>query len=209
MQQDQTGDQAPEQTSPDALQNGHGAPTGGPEQTPADADQLAGMEAKAAELEDAYLRARADLENMRRRAQEDIGRAHKFAIESFAEALLPVKDNLETALKVDTPSVASLKQGVEMTLRQLDGAFEKNRLAEINPKPGDKLDPMRHQAISMVPDGQEANAIVSVLQKGYTISDRLLRPALVTVSQGQTAPAPDRDPRPDGNQENSHPRSQS
>jgi molecular chaperone GrpE len=192
MQQDQPGshspEQAPQQAPADTARNGHGAPAGTPEQAPSIDSQLASMEAKAADLEDAYLRARADLENLRRRAQEDITRAHKFAIESFAEALLPVKDSLETALKVDTPSVESLKQGVDMTLRQLDSAFEKNRLAEINPQPGDKLDPMRHQAISMVPDGQEANAIISVLQKGYTISDRLLRPALVTVSQGKANP---------------------
>jgi molecular chaperone GrpE len=120
---------------------------------------------------------------MRRRAQEDIAKAHKFAIESFAEAMVPVKDSLEMALKVETPSIDSLKEGVEMTLKQLVSAFDKNRLLEINPQPGDKLDPMKHQAISMVPSDQEANTIVSVLQKGYTIADRLLRPALVTVSQ--------------------------
>jgi molecular chaperone GrpE len=87
------------------------------------------------------------------------------------------------ALKVETPSIESLKEGVEMTLKQLVSAFDKNRLLEVNPQPGDKLDPMKHQAISMVPSDQEANTIVSVLQKGYTIADRLLRPALVTVSQ--------------------------
>ena len=120
---------------------------------------------------------------MRRRAQEDIAKAHKFAIESFAEAMVPVKDSLEMALKVETPSIESLKEGVEMTLKQLSSAFDKNRLLEVNPQPGDKLDPMKHQAISMVSSDQEANTIVSVLQKGYTIADRLLRPALVTVSQ--------------------------
>ena len=120
---------------------------------------------------------------MRRRAQEDIARAHKFANESFAEAMVPVKDSLEMALKVETPSIESLKEGVDMTLKQLSAAFEKNRLIEISPQPGDKLDPMKHQAISMVPAQQEANTIVTVLQKGYMIADRLLRPALVTVSQ--------------------------
>ena len=135
------------------------------------------------EMQDAYLRAKADLENVRRRAQEDIAKAHKFAIENFAEALVPVKDSLEMALKLDTPSVESLKEGVEMTLKQLNAAFDRNRLLEINPVPGEKLDPMRHQAISMVPANQDANTIVSVLQKGYTIADRLLRPALVTVAQ--------------------------
>ena len=130
-----------------------------------------------------FLRAKADGENTRRRAQEDIARAHKFAIESFAEAMVPVKDSLEMALKVETPSIESLKEGVEMTLKQLASAFEKNRLLEINPEPGEKLDPMKHQAISMVPAEQEANTVVTVLQKGYMIADRLLRPALVIVAQ--------------------------
>ena len=140
-------------------------------------------EAKLAEMQDAFLRAKADAENIRRRAQEDISKAHKFAIEGFAEALLPVKDSLEMALKIEVPSVESLKEGVDMTLKQLVAAFERNRLVELDPKPGEKLDPMKHQAISMVPSEQEANTIVSVLQKGYMISDRLFRPALVTVSQ--------------------------
>lgn len=146
-------------------------------------EKLAAAEAKAAELQDAFLRAKADADNIRRRAQEDIAKAHKFAIESFAEALVPVKDSLEMALKLDTPSVESLKEGVEMTLKQLNSAFDRNRLAEINPAPGEKLDPMKHQAISMVPADQDANTVVTVLQKGYTIADRLLRPALVTVAQ--------------------------
>jgi len=153
------------------------------EETPLLARQLAELEAKLAEAQDAFLRAKADAENTRRRAQEDISKAHKFAVESFAEALLPVRDSLEMALKIETPSIESLKEGVEMTLKQLSSAFERNRLVEVNPQAGEKLDPMKHQAISMVAAEQEANTIVSVLQKGYMISDRLLRPALVTVSQ--------------------------
>jgi molecular chaperone GrpE len=145
--------------------------------------QLAEVQTKLAEMQDAYLRAKAEADNTRRRAQEDIAKAHKFAVESFAEALLPVKDSLEMALKVETPSVESLKEGTDMTLKQLVAAFEKHRLVEINPQAGEKLDPMRHQAISMVPAEQEANTVVTVLQKGYMIADRLLRPALVTVSQ--------------------------
>lgn len=145
--------------------------------------KLAAAEAKATELQDAYLRAKAESENVRRRAQDDVAKAHKFAIENFAEALVPVKDSLEMALKLDTPSVEALKEGVEMTLKQLTAAFERNRLLEINPMQGEKLDPMKHQAISAVPAEQEANTIVSVLQKGYLIADRLLRPALVTVAQ--------------------------
>ena len=147
------------------------------------ARQLAELETKLAEAQDAFLRAKADAENIRRRAQEDISKAHKFAVESFAEALLPVRDSLEMALKIETPSIESLKEGVEMTLKQLSSAFERNRLVEVNPQAGEKLDPMKHQAISMVAAEQEANTVVSVLQKGYMISDRLLRPALVTVSQ--------------------------
>ncbi|MCM0045013.1 MAG: nucleotide exchange factor GrpE [Burkholderiaceae bacterium] len=145
--------------------------------------QLAELQAKLAEMQDAYLRAKAEADNVRRRAQEDIAKAHKFAVESFAEALLPAKDSLEMALKVESPSLESLKEGVEMTLKQLSAAFGKNRLLEVNPQAGDKLDPMKHQAISMVPADQEPNTIVTVLQKGYMIADRLLRPALVTVSQ--------------------------
>jgi molecular chaperone GrpE len=162
------------------------AETAAPEAVAAAPDagqKLAEAEARLAELQDSFLRAKADTENMRRRAQEDIAKAHKFAIESFAEAMVPVKDSLEMALKVETPSIESLKEGVEMTLKLLVSAFDKNRLLELNPQPGEKLDPMKHQAISMVPSEQEANTIVSVLQKGYTIADRLLRPALVTVSQ--------------------------
>jgi molecular chaperone GrpE len=150
---------------------------------PALEEKLASAEARASEFQDAFLRAKADAENMRRRAQEDIARAHKFAIESFAEALVPVKDSLEMALKVEVPTIESLKEGVEMTLKQLSTAFDKHRLVEVNPQPGDKLDPMKHQAISIVPADQEVNTIVTVLQRGYMIADRLLRPALVTVSK--------------------------
>ncbi|MCU6434591.1 nucleotide exchange factor GrpE [Undibacterium sp. Jales W-56] len=148
-------------------------------------DTLAQLEAKVSELQDAFMRAKAEGENIRRRAQEDIAKAHKFAIEGFAEAMVPVKDSLEMALKLETPSIESLKEGVEMTLKQLSSAFEKNRLLEINPVQGEKLDPAKHQAISMVPAEQEANTVVTVLQKGYTIADRLLRPALITVAQGK------------------------
>ena len=148
-------------------------------------EALAQLERKVSELQDAFMRAKAEGENIRRRAQEDISKAHKFAVESFAEAMVPVKDSLEMALKIDAPTLESIKEGVEMTLKQLNAAFEKNRLMEINPPPGEKLDPMKHQAISMVPAEQEANTVVTVLQKGYTIAERLLRPALVTVAQAK------------------------
>ena len=148
-------------------------------------EQLIAAEAKIAEMQDAFLRAKAEAENIRRRAQDDISRAHKFAIEGFAESLLSVKDSLEIALNIETPSVESLKEGVDMTLKKQSAAFEKNKLLEISPQAGEKLDPMKHQAISAVPAEQEANTVVTVLQKGYTISERLLRPALVTVAQGK------------------------
>jgi molecular chaperone GrpE len=156
--------------------------------TPAEStleEQLANAEARVAEMQDAYMRAKADGENIRRRAQEDVAKAHKFAVESFAEAMVPVKDSLEMALMLDAPSVESLKEGVEMTLKQLTSAFEKNRLLEILPLAGDKLDPMKHQAVAVVPADQEANTVVSVLQKGYMIADRLLRPAIVTAAQAK------------------------
>jgi molecular chaperone GrpE len=148
-------------------------------------EQLASTEARLAEMHDAFMRAKADGENIRRRAQEDVAKAHKFAVESFAEAMVPVKDSLEMALTVETPSIESLKEGVEMTLKQLSSAFEKNRLLEILPVQGDKLDPMKHQAVAVVPADQEANTVVAVLQKGYMIADRLLRPAIVTAAQAK------------------------
>jgi molecular chaperone GrpE len=141
--------------------------------------------AKANENYDLYLRAKAEADNTRRRAQEDIAKAHKYGIESFAEALLPVVDSLEKALQTESATPETMREGVELTLRQLRAAFEKGRLAEINPV-GQKFDPHSHQAISMVPadaaGSVPANHVVSVLQKGWRISDRVLRPALVTVA---------------------------
>lgn len=144
--------------------------------------QLSATEAKLAEMHDAFMRAKADAENIRRRAQEDVTKAHKFAIESFAEAMVPVRDSLEMALKVESQTVEAIREGVEMTLKQLTAAFEKNRLVEVMPQPGEKLDPNKHQAVAVVPSEQEANTVVAVLQKGYMIADRLLRPAIVTAA---------------------------
>lgn len=170
-------------SQPDAAaQDGKQASTGAP---PLE-EQLARAESSLADMQDSFLRAKAEVENLRRRAQEDLANAHKYAIENFAQTLLPVKDSLEMALQVETPSVESLREGVDMTLKQLSSAFEKNRLTEMNPKPGDRFDPDRHQAISMVPSTQPSNTVVNVLQKGYLIADRLLRPALVTVAQSTT-----------------------
>ena len=145
-------------------------------------EKLAAAQQQCAELQDAYLRAKAESENARRRAQDDVTKAHKYAVEGFAEAMLPVKDSLEMALKVDAPSIEAYQEGIEITLKQLSSAFERSRLVEINPHVGDKLDPMKHQAVSTVPADQDANTVVTVLQKGYLIADRLLRPALVVVA---------------------------
>jgi molecular chaperone GrpE len=141
--------------------------------------------ARANENHELYLRALAEVENTRRRAQEDIAKAHKYGIESFAEALVPVVDSLEKALEATNATPEAMREGIELTLRQLRAAFDKGRLAEINPA-GQKFDPHNHQAISMVPAGEAggvpANHVVSVLQKGWRIADRVLRPALVTVA---------------------------
>ena len=141
-------------------------------------------EQNAEEHHDAWLRAKAETENVRRRAQDDIAKASKFAIERFAGELLAVKDSLEAALAIETPSIDSLKSGTELTLKQLVAAFEKSGLKDINPV-GEKFDPNFHQAISMIEADQEANTVVSVLQKGYLIADRVLRPALVVVAKAK------------------------
>jgi molecular chaperone GrpE len=150
------------------------------------AEQLAQAESSLAEMNDAFLRAKAEVENLRQRTQEDLANAHKYANENFAQTLLPVKDSLEMALKIETLSAESLREGVDMTLKQLSSAFEKNRVTEVNPKPGNRFDPDRHQAVSIAHSSQAPNTIVNVLQKGYLIADRLLRSALVTVAQPST-----------------------
>jgi molecular chaperone GrpE len=180
--QDQENQEMPNQPDSQAQE---AASAAAPSSEPSLEEQLSATEAKLAEMHDAFMRAKADADNVRRRAQEDVSKAHKFAIESFAEAMVPVRDSLEMALKVESPTVESIKEGVEMTLKQLTAAFEKNRLVEILPQPGDKLDPNKHQAVAVVPADQEANTVVNVLQKGYMIADRLLRPAIVTAAQAK------------------------
>ncbi len=144
---------------------------------------LAAAEAKASEYYDALLRAKAEADNARRRAQEDVAKAHKFGIENFAESLLPVMDSLQAALADTTSDVAKLREGVELTRKQLLAALERNRMTALDPV-GEKFDPHRHQAISTVPPtpGVAPNHVVAVLQQGWTLADRVLRPALVTVS---------------------------
>lgn len=150
--------------------------------------QLARVQAEVAELKDAWLRAKAETENARRIAQADVAKAHKYAIERFAEDLLPVKDALEQTLAARDVSLDTLRSGAELTLKALQAAFGRAQVAEVNPV-GEKFDPHRHQAMQMVPSDQPANTVVDVFQKGYLVNDRVLRPALVTVSSGIPQPA--------------------
>ena len=181
---------APENDNPSAFQPDGSAPdapapaAAKPVETPVETPEqrLAALEAKHSELNDAYLRAKAETENARRRADDEVSKARKFAIESFAESLLPVKDSLEAAIAQPNASAEQVLEGVHATLRQLASALERNKVLQIAPPAGTKFDPHQHQAISMVPADQDANTVVAVLQKGYLIADRVLRPALVTVA---------------------------
>ena len=184
-------DVTPDFSSSSELQSGPATPqTDAPElAASAQAARLAELELKHTEVADAYLRAKADAENTRRRAEEDVSKARRFAIESFADSLLPVKDSLEAAISIPAATPEQLLEGVHATLRQLSAALERNKVIEISPAAGTRFDPHQHQAISVVPlpadSAQGANTVVAVLQKGYLISDRMLRPALVTVSAPQ------------------------
>ena len=147
--------------------------------------RVAELEAKNVELADAYLRAKAEMENIRRRADEEVAKSRKFAVESFAESLLPVCDSLHAAIAAQSAGQGTpeqLLEGVQATLRQLSQALERNKVVEVKPPAGTKFDPHQHQAISMVPADQDPHTVVSVLQKGYLIAERVLRPALVMVA---------------------------
>jgi len=149
-------------------------------------EQLRLAEQQSQERHESWLRAKAETENLRKRAQADIASAHKYAVENLAEALLPVRDSLEAALAIENVTLESLKSGIELTLRQLNAVFEKANLREINPV-REKFDPHRHQAMTAVPDAGEPNRVVQVMQKGYLLHERLIRPALVTVSKAMDA----------------------
>jgi molecular chaperone GrpE len=167
-------------TGPDAAAaNGHAE---APVAAPSAEERLAELEAKHASVSDAYLRAKADAENTRRRAEEEMSKARKFAVEGFAESLLPVKDSLEAAITLPNATPEQMLEGVHATLRQLNAALERNKVLPIDPPAGTKFDPHQHQAIGVVPAEQEANTVVTVLQKGYLIAERVLRPAMVTVA---------------------------
>jgi molecular chaperone GrpE len=147
-------------------------------------DLLKAAELKAQEHYDAWMYAKAEGENIRRRAAEDVSKAQKFAVERFSNEMLAVKDSLEAGMAVQTENIESFKSGMELTLKQLSGVFEKFNIKEINPV-GEKLDPHKHQAIGMLESDQEANTVVNVMQKGYSLNDRILRPALVMVAKAK------------------------
>ena len=170
----------------DARANGADTAAAPPPAPPSAEHKLAELEARHAEVSDAFLRAKAETENARRRADDEVAKARKYAVEGFADSLLPVKDSLEAAIANPSAAPEQMLEGVHATLRQLAAALERNKVVEINPAAGTKFDPHQHQAISVVALGadaaQEPNSVVAVLQKGYLIADRVLRPALVTVS---------------------------
>lgn len=159
-------------------------PSSQAEVTPSLEQLLRQAELAAQEHHDAWLRAKAEADNIRKRAQSEIASAHKFAVENFAAELLAVKDSLEAALAADNAAVESLKSGVELTLKQLNSVFGKFNLSEINPA-GEKFDPHRHQAISAIESDAEPNTVLQVLQKGYLLHERVIRPALVTVAKSK------------------------
>ena len=168
--------ETPEYTNPELDQAPGAAGEGNLEQ------RLKQAEKTAQEHYDAWLRAKAECDNFRKRSQTEIANAHKYAVENFASELVPVKDSLEAALASEHPTAESLKSGVELTLRQLKAVFEKFNLKEIDPA-GQKFDPHQHQAISTVEADAEPNTVVQVLQKGYLLHDRVVRPALVIVAK--------------------------
>lgn len=141
-------------------------------------------ELKAAEHHDAWMRAKAETENIRKRAQIDIANAHKYAIENFSAELLTVMDSLEAALAVDNANVENFKNGIELTQKQLINVFDKFNIKTIDPK-GEKFDPHQHQAMCTVDSDLAPNTVVQVMQKGYKLHDRVIRPALVSVSKAQ------------------------
>lgn len=179
--------QTPENDNMDAVTNENladTAPAASAAQDDTPEGRLAAAEAKITELQDAFLRAKADAENQRRRAAEDVTKAHKFAVEKFAREMIAVCDSLDAALTDTAADAAALRSGVELTQKQLLSAFERSGMKVENPAAGEKFDPNQHQAIAMVDAEQEANTVVNVLQKGYQLSDRVLRPAMVTVAKG-------------------------
>lgn len=187
MQEHEPGLSAPRPDAParsGQIEVENGAPAAEPqgESMPSPQELIRTLELQAQEHYDAWLRAKAEADNVRKRAQADIANAHKYALEGFASELLPVRDALEAALSAENTTTEALRQGVELTLKQLNSAFDKATIQEIDPT-GEKFDPHRHQAMTTVESDKPANTVVHVLQKGYLLHDRVLRPALVTVSK--------------------------
>jgi len=162
---------------------------------------LADAQAKLDEQREAWLRALADAENARKRALADIAQARKYAAERIVEDLLPVSDSLEAALGAAGAAPAALRAGVELTLRLMRSAFERAGVAEVNPAAGQRFDPHRHQAMSAVESEQEPNTVLAVLQKGYTLHDRVVRPALVSVAKAKAVENAPGNPISDSNLE--------
>jgi molecular chaperone GrpE len=150
--------------------------------------QLKRAETEAGELRDAWLRAKAETDNARRLAQNDVAKAHKYAIERFAQELLAVKDALELTLATPNAKPEALRDGVALTLKNLDAAFEKANIVEINPL-HQKYDAHRHQAMTMIDSDEPPGTVVQVFQKGYLLNDRVLRPALVAVAKAKESAA--------------------
>ena len=169
---------SPEEMEAAAAANAHDAETHLAQLT----QEVEALKAQNTELSDQFLRAKAEVENIRRRSEDEVSKARKFAIDSFAESLLPVADSLEAGLAIQEATVQQIREGAEATLKQLHSALARHKVMPIAPAAGEKFDPHQHQAISVVPAEQEPNTVVSVLQKGYSMAERVLRPALVTVT---------------------------
>ncbi|NTV09286.1 MAG: nucleotide exchange factor GrpE [Zoogloea sp.] len=188
--QDQNTPNPAEQALPDATGTPAAAQPAAAEERvdslPSLEEQLRAAELKAEEHHDAWLRAKAETENVRRRGQDDVAKASKFAAEKFAQAMLPVKDSLEAALATENATLETLRQGVELTLKQLVSAFQGASVTEVNPL-GEKFDPNKHQAIGALEAEGEPNTVINVLQKGYLLNERVIRPALVMVSKAKSA----------------------
>ncbi len=181
MEQNETTQQIEQQAVPANTETPAEQPV---DKAPSLEDMLKEAERKAQEHYDAWMYAKAESENIRRRAAEDVSKAQKFAVERFSNEMLAVKDSLEAGMAVQTENIESFKSGMELTLKQLVAVFEKFNIKEINPV-GEKLDPHKHQAIGMLDSDQPANTVVSVMQKGYSLNDRVLRPALVMVAKAK------------------------
>jgi molecular chaperone GrpE len=181
MEQNETTQQIEQQATPAGAETTAEQPA---DKTPSLEDMLKEAERKAQEHYDAWMYAKAESENIRRRAAEDVSKAQKFAVERFSNEMLAVKDSLEAGMAVQTDNIESFKSGMELTLKQLSSVFDKFNIKEINPV-GEKLDPHKHQAIGMIDSDQPANTVVNVMQKGYSLNDRILRPALVMVAKAK------------------------